>query len=501
MFCFKCGTQQKDGVKFCGSCGTKQPTTESSTPSVSSVSPPAQESRPATPSNPVVDRDEISVDSVSVTAETPDKDGDMRIECTVKITYEGELAVPLSKVRLIVTDPDGWPVRESESCNCESEDLTEGDENELSELTYCRVPQGVDASQMLVQPSVILYPVQWHDAGSLDLPESGRSGIAKPVRAGDLEIVGWSATCTEADDDSASYEVAVLLANRGDCAIAAAVVRFVTRSRKGKEWSTDTTFVEGMAPQETRLLTTSTYLSESVKARRGAVMALAVGASETSIVSAIPATAPEILEPDEEELSDESKGDSGSAKRIIFYGTIKWFDVADKPGDIDDLPEEFTQAKALWDQDAAGNAGEIIELLSPYVGARFIASNLSGWQELFADPSGDEIVEIEAKNVRVVGIDFSSASSIPSCKAEASFEVQVTEGFGSTDLEEWQGNNSLFADALIFYWNIPQNDNTEDLDFTCSDHQGAECVWLESDPLATPTDPSATNTTSPFRSD
>lgn len=158
-----------------------------------------------------------------------------------------------------------------------------------------------------------------------------------------------------------------------------------------------------------------------------------------------------------------------------FYGSMKWFSVAEQPENFDDLPAEFLRAKKLWDSDADRNMGQILELMSPHVGARFIASNISGWEELFADFDGSGFCEIESTEIRVVGIDFSEGP-IPMCKAEANFEVPVTRTFESSDLDEWQDENGHFTDAVIFYWNVPRNSNSEDLDFTCGDNQGVECV-------------------------
>lgn len=170
--------------------------------------------------------------------------------------------------------------------------------------------------------------------------------------------------------------------------------------------------------------------------------------------------------------------DRESAEARRFYGNMDWFSVAEQANDIDLLPAEFEQAKTLWDDDAEGNLDQIIDLLSSYVGARFIASNISGWEELFADPDGSGFCEVEASEVRVVGIDFSEGP-IPMCKAEAEFDVPVTEAFESSDLDEWQDENGPFTDAVIFYWNVPRDDETEDLDFTCGDNQGVECCVLE----------------------
>ena len=160
-----------------------------------------------------------------------------------------------------------------------------------------------------------------------------------------------------------------------------------------------------------------------------------------------------------------------------FYGNMEWFDSADQPDDIKQLPKEFQQAKALYKKNPEGNIEEIIKLLSPFVRARFIPSNISNWEELFKYPENEE-VEVDATSVKVVGIQFED-SPIPSCKAEAYFDIKVTDQFSKTDLSEWQDQNDPFTDALVFYWDFPNNGDLEDLDFTFDGHQGAECIVVK----------------------
>lgn len=164
-----------------------------------------------------------------------------------------------------------------------------------------------------------------------------------------------------------------------------------------------------------------------------------------------------------------------------FYGNMKWFSVAEQPESLDQLPTEFVSAKKLWDKDAKRNIDQIIKLLSPYVGARFIASNIEGWEELFADFDDSGFCEVESSELRVVGIDFSEGP-IPLCKAEANFEVPVTKEFKSADLDKWQEDNGHLTDAVIFYWSVPRDDETEELDFTNGDNQGVECVAVSKKP-------------------
>ena len=158
------------------------------------------------------------------------------------------------------------------------------------------------------------------------------------------------------------------------------------------------------------------------------------------------------------------------------YANMKWFNVGDQAASFDDLPEEFKTAHGLWKADKKKNASKILELVGPFVGARLVLCNVSGWEELFADPAGDGFPEIEASTINVVGIDF-AAEPLPSCKAEAYFDVPVTKDFAKvSDLDDWQSENDTFTGAVIFYWNVPRSDSTEDLDFAVGDHSGGECV-------------------------
>jgi hypothetical protein len=130
----------------------------------------------------------------------------------------------------------------------------------------------------------------------------------------------------------------------------------------------------------------------------------------------------------------------------------------------------------LWKADKKKNASKILELVGPFVGARLVLCNVDGWEELFADPAGDGFPEVEASKINVLGIDF-RAAPLPSCKAEAHFDMPVTKNFARvSDLDEWQSDHRTFTGAVIFYWNVPRSESTEELDFGVADHSGCECV-------------------------
>jgi hypothetical protein len=163
-------------------------------------------------------------------------------------------------------------------------------------------------------------------------------------------------------------------------------------------------------------------------------------------------------------------------KEIIIYGNMEWFEVADQPADLNELPTDFKKAYELWKSDSEKNSKSIIKLLAPFVEALFLPSNLASWDEIFADPLGLGLPEYKAFAVRVVGIDFKS-SPIPLCKAEGLFKVQITPEYRAiSDIDEWQGINGFFADCLTFRWNIPLTEKIDGLDFTHASNEGSECV-------------------------
>lgn|GEM_PF-948675 len=159
--------------------------------------------------------------------------------------------------------------------------------------------------------------------------------------------------------------------------------------------------------------------------------------------------------------------------------------MAEQPGDFKDLPEEFQKAYSLWRKNQKKNMGEIIKLLTPYVGAAFVAPALNDWEELFTGPRNEEVPEYPAVKIHVVGIDF-KAKPIPKCRAEAWFEVSVVTDFDNIDLDAWQEEHGArLYDGVCFSWEIPRNAATEDLDFTYGDHLGVEAMVVQQIPEST----------------
>jgi hypothetical protein len=158
-------------------------------------------------------------------------------------------------------------------------------------------------------------------------------------------------------------------------------------------------------------------------------------------------------------------------KTITAYGNVDWFESAEQPNSFEELPACFQEAFELWTQDPAANVETVINLLQPYLQANFIPENVCGADAIIGDGSGD-FLEIPAFQIKLVGVDFDT-NPLPLVKAEALFEVPVTEEFDSvSNFEEWQSENDYFHSAVIFGWSIPDCE----LDLTAGNHQGTECI-------------------------
>lgn len=171
------------------------------------------------------------------------------------------------------------------------------------------------------------------------------------------------------------------------------------------------------------------------------------------------------------------KAKAKEAKReTLVYGNMEWFDVGEQAPSFAELPKAFKTAYDLWKKGKDKHLDEIASLLTPYVIAKFLPSNVSGWETLFDLPGAGDPPECEAVSVKVVGIDFST-KPIPLCKAEAIFRVPVTKAFTECqDFQSWQDENDYFHSGISFGWNVARTPVTEDLDFMWSNHSGCECM-------------------------
>jgi hypothetical protein len=486
MFCINCGSALREGAKFCGSCGTK-------VEGGAAAAGPKLLQLAELPGN--LPRCKVSIREV--TAEGPDDDGDMGFKVQYVVENDSGEDWEHLTVRTVLLDGSGQII--DETYDTTEQTMPAGEEVEMEAwmggINAALFAGKPDNGQVVVH--VVASRLHREKLGSFVVPSEPQSLV--PLRSctiGDkVKIVSGSLWRTAPDSDKDCRVVLkVLCQNLTEAWLPAVKVEAKLTDKMDRDIdSLDQT--EELRPGAIATIDCSTSVKQN-KLAGGVTATVAVNVFTpvaASVGQHFGVTSETVSEGRREGLErlspshskqdrqiDDDPLDSDFYREQRFYGNMKWFSVAEQPQSFDQLPPEFLQAKKLWHKDAEGNIDKVIELLSPYVGARFIASNISGWEELFADFDGSGLCEIESSEVRVVGIAFSEGP-IPMCKAEASFNVPVTRAFEAIDLDEWQEDNGRFTDAVIFYWNAPRGDETEDLDFTCGDNQGVECNALDGD--------------------
>jgi hypothetical protein len=155
--------------------------------------------------------------------------------------------------------------------------------------------------------------------------------------------------------------------------------------------------------------------------------------------------------------------------KVKFYGNMEWFDTDDElPSPV---PEFLKTARELWEKDQKKNRQRIIDLLSPYLKSYFVPAGISDSEDLF--PRQDDV---PASEVKIVDVRFKKKNSyIPECRAEAWYEVEVSELFTEIDLDAWQEDRGeFFHQAVSFAWAIPKGKNKM-VELTYGSHSGVEC--------------------------
>lgn len=157
-----------------------------------------------------------------------------------------------------------------------------------------------------------------------------------------------------------------------------------------------------------------------------------------------------------------------------FYGNMEWFDTDDElPGAI---PESLRKARLLWEESPTRFKSQIINLLSPYLKSYFVPAGISDSEELFPNQE-----DSPANKVKIVDVRYKKDSYIPECRAEAWYEVEVSNLFSEIDLEAWQEDRGeFFYQAISFAWAIPKGKN-KTLELSYGSHLGVECLLLQSE--------------------
>ncbi len=161
-----------------------------------------------------------------------------------------------------------------------------------------------------------------------------------------------------------------------------------------------------------------------------------------------------------------------------LYANMDWWEVAEQPANSSKIADFLTECRSLWDNGGA-SAQVAIQRMEYHLRAKFLLQNNANFEEIFEVNSGNDPIEIDAFRLDLTDVDF-SVSPIPLVKTEAYFSVQVKDGFGLIDLQEWQLINGFLYDAVSFLWDFRSIDaKALDLDLSFGNNSGAECICLE----------------------
>ena len=233
---------------------------------------------------------------------------------------------------------------------------------------------------------------------------------------------------------------------------------------------------EAAATMESLPTTIRTNLDRTIASSLSAKLESA-GFSVNLVSTALELSSPAPSPAQKSSTSGEVEHSGGAKRNVRIVGNMDWFRVAEQPDSPSALPAVFREMRDLSSRDPQGNQQKVVEALGAYVGGRFVADNLFGWETYFpADTYG----EFEATQVRVIGFDFSE-QPLPSCKVEAIFDIPLKDGITVKDVMNWDEadlQGDLYS-AVTFYWDLDEIEELEELDLTVGDHNGCEASILQ----------------------
>jgi hypothetical protein len=317
MFCFKCGSQQADDAKFCGACGTSLAEVLGPQPEagVSAAVAPSIAGVPAPLDPPAADAS-LTVEEWNVTCSPPDDDGNVTVTAKVSADYRGSASAHVARLSWIVFDPSGSvPLLQGD--NTLNQDIDNEDIVEVEAGGFGKLGEGVEPDACQVKGQIVLYPGEKQPPWTIPLPEGGHTGGKGPAwpPAG-AEVSGWRVSCSESSEESASYTLFILVRNTSVFPLAAVTFRVRVKNRKGDVWSTEHLAIERLAPEEIRGVETSLYVSERVRARKGALIEVVGIACPQEVVCPLAPVAPVPRQPGgalEESYGDEEQPDDEDA--------------------------------------------------------------------------------------------------------------------------------------------------------------------------------------------
>lgn len=446
----------------------------------------------------------------------PDADGDVCFDMEGAFEYTGQMAAAGYRIKTFVfsagtgSGSDADIAGFDETLHVFDADIENGDTVGFSSSLFFRASAG-EVFESVV--AVTLCQTAWDSAGSFKIDDRRQKQDSVFLFNGRIEVTNLLLTTLEEGHAGARYKINAILRNRTSEDISLVIGRIKASDRQGNVQSVNTSHFDGIFADESKAIEISLDFGEHSRIRHSSILTLDIGICSRGLSQEFDPQEVTITKPEENE-DDESGSDNadeiavnnseeesavaketlnitgammvkfarGLQPRQRFYANMDWFEVAEQPMSINDLPGEFKEAKKLWDIDPDGNQGKIIELLNAYIGAVFVADNIFGWEDVFASTGDEGFSEWESFDVKIVGIDFSN-SPIPLCKAEAYFDLPMKADFDFETIDSWlEENGATLSDAIGFNWNkIPRNKKTRDLDFTQGSHQGVECVPIFGD--------------------
>jgi len=157
-------------------------------------------------------------------------------------------------------------------------------------------------------------------------------------------------------------------------------------------------------------------------------------------------------------------------KRII-YTTVEWFSPAEYPEETA-VPSLINNARKMWFENNQTCTPEVYKSLEEIIFCKFLAENLSGWEDYF--PS-DNYGEFSAIKISIVDLMFED-ETLPSIRAEAWIPVNVLADVSDTDLEEWLESEWGLQSGIMWGWDLA---DAENLDLAMEDNAGLEALWVE----------------------
>lgn len=146
---------------------------------------------------------------------------------------------------------------------------------------------------------------------------------------------------------------------------------------------------------------------------------------------------------------------------VVVGATIKRGGISDEL-DAKRVPAELK--KALADLQAKRiDEAAACKVVTKYLTANFLASNLPDGEDLFAEEG-----EVEAHEVECYGL-WLAGGPLPRVTAAANFTVKVGKALPGDQeaMQDWEDDNTPLTDAVNFFWRFGE------IELVIGEHEGA----------------------------